>query len=291
MGLRRIGRDDWDWHDRFFSHLKAIFGIGNFAGWERVGGWGDGYEVLALTEGEDICATIGVTMLEGRLGETGCLPIRQLGVVATRPEDRERGLARRLMNHVLADADREGTPVLLFANRSVVDFYPRFGFRRFVPDRLFLDLAPGGETKGSLGRRLDPEAPEDQAVLTRWCEGVEAHDGVLSARPDASILLWHLMNTQVIAHLLPEDGGLAFVEVTGEGVMLSDWLSQDGLPDPDLLQSLAAPYGGRIELGFVPRDAAMVKRLSLSPWPDAYMFWRGPALPEGILHFPALMMT
>ncbi|MCY1664961.1 GNAT family N-acetyltransferase [Rhizobium sp. SL86] len=291
MELRRIGRHDREWHVRFFSHLEVVFGIGNFAGWERVGGWGGRYEVLALTEGQDICATIGVTMLEGRLGEAASLPIRQLGAVATRPEDRGRGLARRLLNHVLAEADSEGTPVLLFANPSVVDFYPRFGFRRLIPDRLFLDLAPGGELKGSLGRRLDPEAPEDRAVLTRWCERARVHGGVLSARPDACILLWHLMNTQVRAHLVPEGNGLAFVEATSDGVMLCDWLTADGRPDLDLLQPFAAPHGGRIEMGFVPHDVSILKHLSRSPWPEAYMFWRGGSLPWGILRFPALMMT
>ncbi|MBT9372179.1 GNAT family N-acetyltransferase [Rhizobium sp. CSW-27] len=291
MELRRIDRHALEWHDRFFAHLESVFDIRNFAGWARCGGWGDRYEVFALSEGEDICATIGVTVLDGRSGEGGPVPVRQLGAVATRLQDRRRGLARRLLDHVLAEADREGAPVLLFGNPSVADFYPRFGFRRLIPDRLFLDLPPGGETTNSPGRRLDPERPEDRALLISWCERAGAHGGVLSARPDASILLWHLLNTDVAAHVLPEGRGLAFVDAADEGVMLCDWLSQDGLPDPDLLLSVAAPLGGRIELGFVPREGAMVKRLNRVPWPEAYMFWRGDALPEGILRFPALMMT
>ncbi|TRL37889.1 GNAT family N-acetyltransferase [Rhizobium straminoryzae] len=291
MELRRIGRHDRDWHDRFFGHLKAIFGLGNFAGWERLGGWSDNYDVLALTEGEEICATVGVTRMEGWLDKRQPMPLRQLGAVATRPQDRGRGLARRLLEHVLVEADREGAPVLLFANPSVVDFYPRFGFRRLIPDRLFLDLPPGGKAQGAIGRRLDPETPQDRALLATWCDRALVHGGVLSARPDASVLLWHLMNTDVTAHELPEGGGLAFVERTEDGLMLCDWLSRDGQPDFSLIELLAGPQGGRVALGFVPGDVSLLSGLRRTPWPEACMFWRGPVLPQGILHFPALMMT
>lgn len=289
MELRRIGRHDHDWHERFFGHLDAVFGIKNFAGWARCGGWGDRYEVITLTEGEDICATVGVTLLEGRPGEGGPVPIRQLGAVATRPQDGGRGLARLLLDRVLAEADRAGAPVLLFANPAVVDFYPRFGFRRLIPDRLFLDLPPGGQ--GSIGRGLDPQTQQDRALLATWCDRAAAHGGALSARPDASVLLWHLMNTDVTAHALPEGRGLAFVERTEDGLMLCDWLSEDGRPDLSMLQSLAGPHGSRIELGFVPGEVCMRDGLRRTPWPEACMFWRGPALPKGILRFPALMMT
>ncbi|MCO5732692.1 GNAT family N-acetyltransferase [Rhizobium sp. SSA_523] len=310
---------------RFFLHLNAVFGIQNFPRWARVGGWGDRYEVVALTEGDKICATIGVTVMEGWLGRRQPMPVFQLGAVATRPQDRGRGLARRLLEHVLAEADRHGTPVLLFANPSVVDFYPRFGFRRLIPDRLFLQLRPGPETKNAIGRRFDPETLQDRALLAMWCDRADAHGGILAVRPDASILLWHLMNTNVTAYVLPKERGLAFVEVTDRGVMLCDCLSRDGMGHHGLLQALAAPYGGRIELGFVPddlfkevpencpkvfrnlrqentlsgrsvggptiHDSQGENGLIRQPWPEAYMFWRGPSLPEGILHFPALMMT
>ena len=48
----------------------------------------------------------------------------------TRPGHRGRGLARRLMEEVLRDWSGRCDGMFLFANGTVLDFYPRFGFRR-----------------------------------------------------------------------------------------------------------------------------------------------------------------
>lgn len=60
------------------------------------------------------------------------LRLVQLGTVMTAPAHRGKGLARSLMEAVLDDWGRTCDGVYLYANGTVLEFYPKFGF---VPAR------------------------------------------------------------------------------------------------------------------------------------------------------------
>jgi hypothetical protein len=55
----------------------------------------------------------------------------QIGTVGTIPEYRNRGLSRYLMEHVIDKYDPFCNIFFLFANESVLDFYPKFGFKPY----------------------------------------------------------------------------------------------------------------------------------------------------------------
>jgi hypothetical protein len=52
----------------------------------------------------------------------------QFGAVATRKRERGKGLSRLLMDHILSLYP--DIPAFLYANPSVINYYPRFGFRQ-----------------------------------------------------------------------------------------------------------------------------------------------------------------
>lgn len=70
-------------------------------------------------------ATKMEVLIEGK-----ALEAIQIGTVATLPEYRGRGLAGKLQRHVQNEFARRFDLIFLFANPSVVDFYPKFGFQR-----------------------------------------------------------------------------------------------------------------------------------------------------------------
>ena len=55
----------------------------------------------------------------------------QLGAVGVVPQWRGRGLQRQIMQSLLGHVDEKDI-VFLFANDTVLDFYPLFGFRRVI---------------------------------------------------------------------------------------------------------------------------------------------------------------
>ena len=68
----------------------------------------------------------------------------QLGTVMTDERYRGRGMIRRLMAEVERDCAGKADGVYLFANGTVLDFYPKFGFRRAAEVRYARALEPCG---------------------------------------------------------------------------------------------------------------------------------------------------
>ena len=151
--VRIIRHSDHAWHDRFFDFEASVFTAGGrtFPTWGARGGWGAGYSVFAVVVDNQIISTVGRAAM--RYVITGKMRNGyQLGAVATHADHRKRGLARLLMNKVLSELDAPDQPVILFANPSVLDFYPRFGFRRLAQARFIghVDVRPAGALAPSL---------------------------------------------------------------------------------------------------------------------------------------------
>jgi GNAT superfamily N-acetyltransferase len=127
----RIGFEDRDRHAVFFDFVPKVFGQNaDFLAWYAAGGWDSGYRSCGLaTASGELVANVSVTEMELVL-EGEKLKGFQFGAVGTVPAWRGRGLARRLIDEVIAELELQADMILLFANDSVVDFYPRFGFRR-----------------------------------------------------------------------------------------------------------------------------------------------------------------
>jgi predicted N-acetyltransferase YhbS len=186
--VRVISHSDSAWHDRFFTFIELIFGGRTFFDWGARGGWVDRYNVFAMVIDDQIVGTVGRTAMryvingEARSGY-------QLGAVATHPDHRNRGLARLLMKKVLSERDTPDQPVILFANSSVLDFDPRFGFRRVAQSGFFgrVDLHPAG----TLAPRLDLARRTDRAWLADHCARASAVGQGFAARDYYPPLLFH----------------------------------------------------------------------------------------------------
>ena len=111
-----------------FNELaRKTFGI-DFEPWYQRGFWTDRYDPYSVVENGRIIANVSVNHMDMRiLGERKRLI--QLGTVMTDPQYRNRGLIRMLMEQIQQEfADADG--MFLFANDSVLEFYPKFGFRK-----------------------------------------------------------------------------------------------------------------------------------------------------------------
>ena len=105
-----------------FNELsESSFGIS----FDHVGGQ---YEPNVLTLNGKVCANVSVNQIPFRYrGERKfCI---QIGTIMTAPEFRNRGLSRWLIENIIDRWKNCCDAIYLFANDSVLDFYPRFGFR------------------------------------------------------------------------------------------------------------------------------------------------------------------
>ena len=125
MTIVKHYRDNDPLRSSFNALAEATFGL-NFENWYQMGYWGDSYEPYSVLEDGKIVANVSLNrtdmVINGQRKRS-----YQLGTVMTYPEYRNRGYIRAIMAEIEKDtADADG--IYLFANDSVLEFYPKFGF-------------------------------------------------------------------------------------------------------------------------------------------------------------------
>lgn len=120
-------RDNAALRSSFNALAEATFGL-NFENWYQIGCWGDNYEPYSVLEDGKIVANVSLNRTDMVIGGQR-RRVCQLGTVMTYPEYRNRGYIRAIMAEIEKDtADADG--IYLFANDSVLEFYPKFGFEK-----------------------------------------------------------------------------------------------------------------------------------------------------------------
>lgn len=99
----------------------------DFEEWYQNGYWKDRYIPYALLDGNNVITNVSVNIIDFFvMGEKKtCI---QIGTVMTDKEYRNQGLNRFLMKKVLEEWRERCDVIYLFANDSVLNFYPKFGF-------------------------------------------------------------------------------------------------------------------------------------------------------------------
>ncbi|GBF75927.1 hypothetical protein PA598K_04361 [Paenibacillus sp. 598K] len=140
---------DYKNHDEYrasFNRLsKLVFGI-EFEAWYQKGAWGDRYICHSIVEDGQIISNVSVSKMNLVIQGESKSAI-QIGTVMTHPEHRGKGLSKKLMAYVIETYEGTCDLLFLFANSTVLDFYPKFGFTALPEHQFYLNLAdpPEGE--------------------------------------------------------------------------------------------------------------------------------------------------
>ena len=128
MELIKTIRDNDKLRSSFNLLTEQTFGF-NFEEWYRLGYWREDYRPYAMVENGKVIANVSVNHTDFFLdGQT--VRLIQLGTVMTDPDFRNRGLIRSIMAEIESDYTDTADGMYLFANDEVLDFYPKFGFRK-----------------------------------------------------------------------------------------------------------------------------------------------------------------
>ena len=159
-------REDPDLRAGFFALARETFDL-DFEPWYRGGWWGERYIPYLLTVDGSAAANVSVNVLDTRFQGRPRRYI-QLGTVMTAPAFRGRGYSRRLLETVLDQWRDRFDGAYLYANDSVLDFYPKFGFRPGVET---VHSRPFSGGRGT-ARPLDVDRREDlDLLLDRYALG------------------------------------------------------------------------------------------------------------------------
>ena len=129
-----------------FNRLaEKTFGL-NFENWYRNGFWKDNYIPYSVVLDGEVVSNVSVNACnmnyKGKI-----VKLIQLGTIMTDDNHRGNGYARALMEEVLKDYDGIVDGIYLFANDSVLEFYPKFGFREAKEYQFTKEVTISGKCK------------------------------------------------------------------------------------------------------------------------------------------------
>ncbi|MFT9597020.1 GNAT family N-acetyltransferase [Mesobacillus sp.] len=172
-----------------FIQLAAdIFGL-DFTSWHEHGYWGERYIPFSYADGDIIVANVSVNELDFII-EGKSYKALQIGTVMTHPEYRNKGLSASLMNHVLDVYKGKYDFMYLFANDSVLNFYPKFGFEK-VEEYQYTTMISDGQCGFGL-KKL--ELAHDLELIEKTVYGRAPVSHTFSTVHSAGITMYHILN-------------------------------------------------------------------------------------------------
>ncbi len=129
-----------------FNRLaEKTFGL-NFENWYQNGFWKDNYIPYSVVVDGEVVSNVSVNACNMNYKGT-IVKLIQLGTIMTDPDYRGKGYARALMEEIMKDYEGKVDGIYLFANDSVLEFYPKFGFKEAKEYHYSKDVTVSGECK------------------------------------------------------------------------------------------------------------------------------------------------
>ena len=291
MSLRdiTITADTPEWHEAFIRYVPRVFKRASFRHWYDLGSWDAGYSAFAVADGDDVIASASLqrmTIILGGRELTGW----QLGAVGVVQEYRGNGLQRRIMARLM-DVPGAKDLVFLFANDSVLEFYPRFGFRRAIEHIYGVEIPLEPATHARL-RKLSLHSRDDRALLQRVAATSLPVTREFGARDYGGVLLWYWANFYQDHFYFDDQQDAIIIAVEHPGWLeVCDVVAAARLDLPAALRRLIERPVSRVEFGFTPEiywpGAQVVREYTDSP-----LFVLGDhALPSMPFKYPVLAQT
>mgnify|MGYP000853796058 FL=1 len=223
--------------------MKSVFGF-TFERWYARDLWNEGYECYSVVYDGRLISNVSMTKMT-LLVAGHRVPAIQLGAVATLPEYRGLGLSRRIMEHIL---DKYlGTPAFLFANKSVLEFYPKFGFEPVMEVQPYMQLQrplPGG-----MCSKLSIDSP----ILAHHVGRRHHFSAVLDALDAESVNWFHiLMEFEDAIYHIPHMDIIVIATQEGDTVTIYDVLGDTDVPLLEIIQYLPFQGCDTVDFAFMP---------------------------------------
>lgn len=286
-------RDDDRLRASFNELTEKTFGF-DFTGWYDAGFWGELYIPHALTDGSRVVSNVSVNLmcfeLEGEIRN-----YIQLGTVMTDPDYRGLGLNRKIMEHILKKYENSCDGIYLFGNDSVLDYYPRFGFRPCGEYEYSFIPAAGTDP---VPYRLEKTDPADTAQQERFFEAVRReaesaavneNDGFYMRENLGLYQFWTISGYGNSIFFLPEEQAYVLADKQEHRLLIHQVIGRQPLD----YSRLAASFGAgvtEVVFGYTP---ACRESLTCHPYREEdctlFVLGRDPDRVErDRLHFPAL---
>ncbi|MFJ5714893.1 GNAT family N-acetyltransferase [Neobacillus sp. NPDC093127] len=235
-----------------FNQLAAsTFGI-QFETWYQHGFWTEKYQPYSFVDNGKVVANVSVNLLTLVINNEEKQAV-QIGTVMTHPDYRNQGLARKLMDRVLENFSQVDL-IYLFANETVLDFYPKFGFTPVSEVQFSMDYShiPSEQSKV---RKLDGSKPDDLAfVYSLAAERISGSKYFGTKGSEELLMFYCLMVFNQDLYFLEEEKCLVIFQRENTVLHLYDLISKEKVGLNTILHKIADESITKIVFHYHPDD-------------------------------------
>lgn len=234
-----------------FNELATLtFGL-NFEQWYANGYWNNRYIPYSYVDGDNVIANVSVNLLDFVVNGKKKRAI-QIGTVMTHAEYRNQGLSAGLMNKVLEEYENQYDFMYLFANQTVLDFYPKFGFKRADEYQFSMDYSPTESSTSGI-RKLDGSNKDDLDFIYKMaCERVPVSNRFGTANTEDLLMFYCLYVFQNELYFVEEEQAVVIFKAEGKQLHIFDVVSKTEVSIDRILSKIAHRDTNKIVFHYVP---------------------------------------
>lgn len=232
----------------FNALAVKTFGF-SFEDWYQKGYWSNFNLPYTLFQGNEAVANISVNKLEVLIRGEIHNSI-QLGTVMTEKAYRNQGLSREIMEEIKHDWEDRCDFMFLFANKSVLDFYPRFGFEK---KQQYQFETKAGKASGAC-RKLNMDLSCDRQMLRDYYVKTNPFSKIQVIHNDSLLMFYCTSIMKDWIYYTPEYDAVVIAEQDHGRLRCMDVYCDQGKNLLDILASVADADAKTVSLEFTPCD-------------------------------------
>ncbi|WP_271001878.1 GNAT family N-acetyltransferase [Listeria seeligeri] len=254
-------KDNELYRKTFNDLAESTFDI-NFEEWYKQGFWNDKYVCYSYLDKNKVIANVSINKMD-LIYQGNDYRALQIGTVMTHPDYRNQGLAQELINHVISKYEQDYDFFYLFANNTVLDFYPKFGFER-VEESSFTVDATSLKKRNYIIKKLNPDDESDFQLISRIVSNRVPLSSILDVKNSEDLLMFYLLIALRDAiYYIEELDAIVLYEQEEEDLYVLDIISTKKLDIVEVLGFLANKKIETIHVSFTPEknkyiDAAYI---------------------------------
>ncbi|MBC2330278.1 GNAT family N-acetyltransferase [Listeria swaminathanii] len=244
------------YRDSFNKLAESTFDI-NFEEWFHKGFWNDKYVCYSYIDNNEVIANVSINKMS-LIYQGEDYSALQIGTVMTHPDYRGQGLAKKLLDHVIAKYETQYDFLYLFANDSVLDFYPKFGFER-VEESSFTVDASSLKRKSAHLKKLNPDNKTDFQLISRIVSERAPLSNILDVKDSEDLLMFYvLIALKNELYYIEEIDAIVLMEQEDTDLYVLDILSTKKLDVVEVLSYLVTKKIETMHLLFTPEKSSYI---------------------------------
>ncbi|MES1036969.1 GNAT family N-acetyltransferase [Bacillus pumilus] len=173
-----------------FNQLAVYIFDVNFSDWYKRGYWDEKYIPYSFVHHGKVISNASVYLMSLIIDGKTHRAV-QIGTVMTDQAYRNKGLASKLMQHIINTYEHDCDLIFLFANETVLDFYPKFGFTRYHESEFSLDIGKSAIQIKKNVRLKQLTLEHDLPLLEQFAEKRQTYSMKLDAKEHGSLLMFY----------------------------------------------------------------------------------------------------